>query len=62
LVFSCGFSQSLPINFEGDITTADLVDFGGGTGTFVDNSLKSGINNSDFVAKIVRDGVALWRQ
>jgi hypothetical protein len=25
-----GFSQSLPINFEGDISTSDFIDFDGG--------------------------------
>ena len=51
-----GFSQSLPINFEGDITTADFVDFDGGTATVVVDPL----DNSNTVARIVRDGEAVF--
>lgn len=60
IIFSVfqGFSQSLPIDFEGDITTENFVDFDGGTATVEDNPLKSGINTSSSVAKIVRDGGA----
>jgi len=57
---SYGFSQSLPINFEGDVTTADFVDFDGGTATVTANPLISGINNSNSVARIVRDGGAVY--
>ena len=55
-----GFSQSLPINFEGDITTSDFVDFGGGTGIVTANPLPSGINTSSSVGQIVRDGGAIF--
>jgi hypothetical protein len=55
-----GFSQSLPINFEGDVTTADFVDFNGGTGIVTTNPMPSGINTSSFVAQIIRDGGATW--
>lgn len=55
-----GFSQSLPINFEGDVTTADFVDFNGGTGIVTANPMPSGINTSSFVAQIIRDGGATW--
>jgi hypothetical protein len=51
-----GFSQSLPINFEGDVTDSDLVSFDGGTATISINPSISGINTSNTVAKIVRDG------
>jgi len=51
-----GFSQSLPINFEGDITTADFEDFDGGIATVVPNISETGINTSSTVARIVRDG------
>jgi hypothetical protein len=57
-LFTCaiGFSQSLPINFEDDITTADFVDFDGGTATVTANPMPSGINTSASVAQIIRDG------
>ncbi len=55
-----GFSQSLPFNFEGDVTTADFVDFDGGTATVVANPSVSGINTSNTVARIVRDGGAIF--
>tara|TARA_R110002074_G_scaffold67060_6_gene158186 strand:+ start:668 stop:2416 length:1749 start_codon:yes stop_codon:yes gene_type:complete len=59
-VFSVGFSQSLPIDFEGDVTTSDFVDFDGGTATVTTNPSMSGINNSNTVAQIVRDGGAVY--
>ena len=49
-IFSVGFSQSLPIDFEGDVTTSDFVDFDGGTATVTTNPSMSGINNSNTVA------------
>lgn len=55
-----GFSQSLPINFEGDVTTADFADFDGGTGIVTTNPLPSGINTSSSVAQIIRDGGAIY--
>jgi hypothetical protein len=58
--FTIGFSQSLPINFEGDVATSDFVSFDGGTAIVTDNPEKSGINTSDFVAQIIRDGGATY--
>lgn len=58
LTFSLGFSQSLPITFEGDVTTSDFVDFDGGTATVIANPFMSGINMSPTIARIVRDGGA----
>ncbi len=55
-----GFSQSLPINFEGDISSADFVDFDGGIAIVTANPMLSGINTSSSVGKIVRDGGAVW--
>ncbi len=55
-----GFSQSLPINFEGDITTTDFVDFDGGIATVTTNPLSAGINTSSTVAQIIRDGGAIY--
>lgn len=58
--FYSGFSQSLPINFESDITTSDFVDFDGGTATVIANPDPSGINTSGSVGRIVRDGGAIF--
>ncbi len=55
-----GFSQSLPFNFEGDITTSDFSDFDGGVVTVITNPNPSGINMSASVAQIVRNGGAAW--
>tara|TARA_R110000868_G_scaffold15251_7_gene69632 strand:+ start:3013 stop:4764 length:1752 start_codon:yes stop_codon:yes gene_type:complete len=60
LISNLGFSQSLPINFEGDVTTADFVDFDGGTGIVTSNPSPSGINTSSSVAQIIRDGGAVF--
>jgi hypothetical protein len=60
LITHAGFSQSLPINFEGDVTTADFVDFDGGTGIVTTNPMPAGSNNSSSVAQIIRDGGATW--
>jgi hypothetical protein len=58
--FSYGFSQSLPINFEGDITTSDFVSFDGGTAAVIANPSKFTANPSDSVGHIVRDGGAVY--
>ncbi len=58
--FYSGFSQSLPINFEGDISTSDFFDFDGGTGIVTSNPNPSGINMSSSVGRIVRDGGAIY--
>ncbi|MBK7410040.1 MAG: T9SS type A sorting domain-containing protein [Saprospirales bacterium] len=57
---SIGYSQSLPIDFETTITTSDFEDFDGGTATVIANPQASGINTSSTVAKIVRNGGAVW--
>lgn len=59
-VFSYGYSQSLPITFEGDIGTADFVSFDGGTAVVTSNPKASGINTSNSVGRIVRDGGAIY--
>ncbi|MEL7222182.1 MAG: T9SS type A sorting domain-containing protein, partial [Bacteroidota bacterium] len=58
LLFSATLArtQSLPIDFESGITTADFVDFNGGTATVIANPQANGINTSSTVAQIVRDG------
>ncbi|MFY0671936.1 MAG: T9SS type A sorting domain-containing protein [Bacteroidia bacterium] len=59
MALSC-FGQSLPFTFEGDIATSDFVDFDGGTATVISNPQSNGINTSDNVAQIVRDGGQNW--
>lgn len=58
--FSCAFGQSLPIDFEGDVTSADIIDFDGGASDVVANPLPAGINTSSTVGMIVRNGGAIW--
>lgn len=58
--FFYAHSQSLPINFENAITTEDFIDFDGGTATVVDNPFVAGINTSNSVGQIIRDGGAIW--
>ena len=53
-------AQSLPIDFENNIVTADFVDFDGGTATVLPNTQPGGINTSATVAQIVRNGGAQW--
>jgi len=61
ILFICPVnSQSLPIDFEGDVTASDFVDFDGGTAAVVANPSASGINNSATVARIIRDGGAIY--
>lgn len=60
LIFSLGYSQSLPINFESSVTTSDFVNFDGGTSVVVANPSKTGINLSDSVGRMVRDSGQIW--
>jgi hypothetical protein len=55
-----GYAQGLPIDFEGDITASDFIDFDGGTADVVANPMAAGINTSETVGVIVRDGGAIW--
>jgi len=57
---STGFSQTLPIDFETSITTADFEDFSGGTATVIDNPQSAGMNTSAKVAQIIRNGGEIW--
>ncbi len=60
LCFSYAQAQTLPIDFEGDVTAVDFINFDGGTADVVANPLVGGINNSATVGVIVRDGGAMW--
>ena len=53
-------AQTLPIYFESDITTADFVDFDGGTGEVVANPYQNPANSSENVGRIVRIGGEIW--
>lgn len=59
-ILSIANAQSLPINFEGTISTADFEDFDGGTATILANPQANGINTSPTVAQIVREGGTIW--
>ena len=58
--FYSGFSQRLPINFEGDISNSNFIDFNGGTAIVTTNPNTSEINLSTSVGRIIRDGGAIW--
>jgi hypothetical protein len=58
--FSYGFSQSLPIHFEGDVTTSDFVSFDGGAAAVTANPKVTAANSSSSVSRIVRDGGAIF--
>lgn len=45
---------SLPIDFEGDVVTADFANFDTGVGSVVSNPSATGINTSPLVGRIVR--------
>ncbi|MEO0469233.1 MAG: T9SS type A sorting domain-containing protein [Bacteroidota bacterium] len=53
-------AQSLPIDFENTITTADFTDFDGGTASVIANPQVTGLNTSASVAQIVRNGGQVW--
>lgn len=55
-----GYSQSLPIDFEGDILIDDFIDFDGGTAAVTLNPMADGVNPSSTVASIVRNGGAVY--
>ncbi|MGB1206713.1 MAG: T9SS type A sorting domain-containing protein [Chitinophagales bacterium] len=62
LLFTFTFStaQTLPIDFETAITTSNFIDFDGGTASVIDNPQQNGINTSNKVAQIVRNGGQIW--
>lgn len=59
-IVSVGYSQSLPMDFESGVTTADFIDFDGGTASVIANPQSGGINTSATVAQIVRNGGQPW--
>ena len=56
IISNISYAQSLPIDFESDITTANFEDFSGGEAMVIDNPQSNGINTSSKVAQLVRDG------
>ncbi len=55
-----GNAQSLPIDFESGVTTANFIDFDGAGATVMNNPMPVGINTSNTVARIIRNGGAVW--
>lgn len=55
-----GYTQSLPIDFESEVTVDDFENFDGGTAAVIDNPYMDDNNNSSKVAQIVRDGGTIW--
>lgn len=53
-------AQSLPIDFEGDVTTEDFINFDGGISTVIDNPQMDEENMSNSVCQIIRNGGATW--
>lgn len=60
LSFQLSSAQSLPFDFENTSTNPSFVDFDGGLATIVPNPAVGGINSSATVARIVRNGGAVW--
>jgi len=60
LTATIGFAQITTIDFETNETTAEFVDFDGGTATIIPNPQANGSNTSSVVAQIVRDGGQPW--
>ncbi|MBG6110803.1 hypothetical protein IWX84_001685, partial [Flavobacterium sp. CG_9.10] len=60
LVYSIGFSQTLPLDFESSTVTYAFTDFDGGAATVVANPQMSGINTSSKVAKMVKGAGQPW--
>ena len=59
-IFNLGFSQSLPLTFEDSTSTAGFTNFNGGIAAVSSNPLKAGINVSDSVVQLVRNGGDIW--
>lgn len=53
-------AQSLPIDFESNISTADFIDFDGGVAMVIANPYTDDNNNSETVAQIIRNGGQIW--
>ncbi len=60
LIFSIGFAQNLPLDFESTTRTYPFTDFDGGVATKIGNPQISGINTSKTVMQLVKGPGAVW--
>jgi hypothetical protein len=60
LLFSVGFSQTLPLDFESTTINYPFTDFDGGVATKIPNPQPSGINTSATVMQMVKGSGAVW--
>jgi hypothetical protein len=60
MIFSLGFAQNLPLDFESTITTYPFTDFDGGVATKIPNPQISGINTSATIMQLVKGAGAVW--
>ena len=60
LAVSTGYAQSLPIDFESGVVSANFTNFDGGTATVIANPQSNVDNNSVTVGQIVRNGGQPW--
>jgi len=51
---------TLPIHFESDVVSSDFLSFSGAQASVISNPQKSGINTSNTVCQIVRNGGDFW--
>ncbi|HKL03709.1 MAG TPA: T9SS type A sorting domain-containing protein, partial [Cryomorphaceae bacterium] len=51
---------TLPVDFEGDVVTSDLLDYAGAVSQVIPNPEMGGINTSNTVCQVVRDGGQFW--
>lgn len=60
MLFSKGFTQNLPLDFESTTTPYPFTDFDGGVATKIANPQISGINTSATVIQMVKGSGAVW--
>lgn len=60
MIFSFGFAQNLPLDFESTTTTYQFTNFDGGVATKIPNPQISGINTSATVIQLVKGTGAIW--
>jgi hypothetical protein len=60
MIFSIGFAQTLPLDFESTTITYPFTNFDGGVATKIANPQISGINTSATVIQLVKGSGAVW--
>lgn len=60
MIFSLGYSQDLPLDFESSTTTYAFTDFDGGISSKIANPVVSGINTSATVMQVIKGPGAPW--